>query len=47
MLIVWIALALIVLFFAWASWKTRGRGSSGPESTGDRHKKTGGYSQGN
>jgi hypothetical protein len=46
--LVWIGLALIVLFFAWAGWKLRGRDQySGPEATGDRHRRTGGYEQGN
>ena len=48
MTLVWIGLALIVLFFAWAGWKLRGRDQySGPEATGDRHRRTGGYEQGN
>lgn len=47
-LAVWIVLALVVLFLAWAGWKLRQRsGASGPEATGDRHRRTEGYSSGN
>ena len=38
-------LALVVLFLAWAGWKLRKNpGASGPEATGDRHRRTGGFS---
>ncbi|MEO5663587.1 MAG: hypothetical protein ABIR39_09900 [Nocardioides sp.] len=41
----WIVLALVVIFLAWAGWKLRTRsGTSGPEATGDRHRRTGGFS---
>jgi len=33
-----IGIASIVLFFAWAGWKLRGRDNlSGPDARGDRH----------
>ena len=47
MLALWIILGSVVLFLAWAGWRTRGRDSSGPEATGDRHRRTSGYDQGN
>jgi hypothetical protein len=38
-----IGLAVIVLFFAWAGWKLRGRDNPrGPEARGDRQRRTGG-----
>ena len=39
-----IGLVLIVLFFVWAGWKLRGRDNDrGPEASGDRHRRTGGF----
>jgi len=44
MTVVWIALALLVIFFVWAGWRMRNRdGWSGPDARTDRHRRTGGY----
>lgn len=48
MLIVWIAVALLVLFLVWAGWRLRGRTqASGPDLRVERDRRTGPYEQGN
>jgi hypothetical protein len=42
----WIVLALVILFLVWVAKHNRHR-VGGTDVTSERHRKTGGYSQGN
>lgn len=43
MSVVWIVVAVLVIFFVWAAWTLRGRTGTGPDARTDRQRRTGGY----